>query len=88
MLNTKAKWNVKCLEKTDQETSEKYIALTLSGAGRLIDLKRCQGRPGVQYLGEIPNIKDDAVDILNFIPYYFRANRKGNGQMRVGIRHI
>jgi hypothetical protein len=88
LLNTKAKWNVRCLEKTDPETSEKYIALTLSGAGLLIDLKRCQGRPGLQYSNEIPNIENDAVEILNFIPYYFRANRNGNGQMRVGIRHI
>lgn len=28
----------------------------------------------------------DTVRALNFVPYYFRANRAGKGHMRVGLR--
>lgn len=30
--------------------------------------------------------KSEPLDLLHFVPYYFRANRKGKGHMRVGLR--
>lgn len=30
----------------------------------------------------------EAIPALNFVPYFFRANRPGNGQMRVGLQSV
>jgi hypothetical protein len=41
--------------------------------------------PG-QPLSAVESLQRGQVDVLRFIPYYFRANRGGKGQMRVGLR--
>lgn len=33
-----------------------------------------------------PRQVESTVQDLNFIPFYFRANRGGTGQMRVGLK--
>ncbi|TKX21417.1 beta-L-arabinofuranosidase-like protein 1 [Elsinoe australis] len=35
---------------------------------------------------EVKTAEGKKVDRLNFVPYYFRANREGRGHMRVGIK--
>lgn len=32
--------------------------------------------------------KSEVLPVLRFVPYYFRANRGGKGQMRVGLKRI
>jgi hypothetical protein len=37
---------------------------------------------------ESPSTNDGELGDLVFIPFYFRANRNGRGQMRVGLRRL
>lgn len=76
---------------------EDYIALKMQGGAVLRRLEESKGpeaptekavEVGWEVFGEEKEdiVFDDLVEELNFIPYYFRANRGGRGQMRVGLR--
>jgi uncharacterized protein len=87
--------------KTDENTGEKYVAVTasliqmLEGGGwtsrgsDFIDVEeRVSGDgtgPGVR-TERIQILEGSAGSELTFVPFYYRANRKGKGMMRVGLR--
>jgi uncharacterized protein len=74
---------------TDRDSGDTYMALKVGrGGASLIDLSGMRNGHGVA-VDEIDRIGghgSKAIEELNFVPYYFRANRGGNGMMRVGLR--
>jgi len=74
----------------DDITGDSFIALNLhSGATTLSGKENTSFSPGpgvdaVALQAKIS--QSEPVDVLRFVPYYFRANRKGKGHMRVGLR--
>lgn len=67
-----------------EQEGESYIALKTAGYTRSVD--QWKGKP----LGEEPGASSLSFDFVTkidliFVPYYFRANRGGNGHMRVGL---
>jgi uncharacterized protein len=85
--------------KVEAETGEEYVALT---AQYTAQLRRIQTIPTFTSIpltegntsgrSTLCNGTHDdhgtgsVMELLRFIPYYFRANRGGRGQMRVGLR--
>lgn len=73
---------------TDEITGDFYKALTVSKGASILDVDEIHARPGVE-VGPSENgtqLQESLMDELNFVPYYFRANRGGRGQARVGLR--
>ena len=71
----------------DKNTGEDYVAITAKGAARQRAAEQFQiGGPGFETRKAQEPVSDDAKD-LHFVPYYFRANRGGKGQMRVGLSY-
>jgi hypothetical protein len=71
-------------------TGDSFVALDLhSGATTLAgseDTSHSMG-PGIDAVALQEIIaRSEPLDVLRFVPYYFRANRKGKGHMRVGLR--
>ena len=72
--------------KTDDETGETYVMLTASGSFAFLDLSSGpKPYPGLD-CDPADAQTGQTVDQLHFVPYYYRANRKGRGHMRVGLR--
>jgi uncharacterized protein len=73
---------------TDKETNDTYVALKISKSASLMNLDTLHASPdvAVKKLNDITRADAKIIDELNFVPYYFRANRGGQGQMRVGLR--
>jgi uncharacterized protein len=69
----------------DESTGESYFSLTAKSAGTLLDPEK-QNILSSRLLDE-DLMHEDAKD-LRFIPFYYRANRGGTGQMRVGLRRL
>jgi uncharacterized protein len=72
-------------EVQDPMTKEKYVAITASCKDHpsLLDIK-----PSAESWNlEARRAIRDSPSELHFIPFYFRANRGGRGQMRVGLRN-
>ncbi|KAK3684591.1 hypothetical protein LTR37_020122 [Vermiconidia calcicola] len=67
----------------DDASGDSFVGLTVSDGASAIDLQKLQASPAVdaQASQHATPIKE-----LQFVPYYFRANRGGKGQMRVGLR--
>jgi DUF1680 family protein len=75
-------------QKTDKETEETYIALSVDGAAcsfLQLDSDRGEDGPGMKEKG-VGAGDEGSVPKLNFVPFYYRGNRKGRGMMRVGLR--
>ena len=74
-------------EITDATTGDRYVALTLNGGARQLDMTKIRPGPMVD-AKELQSILEASKPIpkLNFVPYYFRANRGGKGHMRVGLK--
>jgi hypothetical protein len=70
---------------TDQETGETYVAIIAKDAGSLVDIDSYHADPSMPASSTRDHTKDGK-KTLNFIPFYFRANRGGKGHMRVGLR--
>jgi uncharacterized protein len=69
----------------DESTGEEYISLVAKGAGTFVNPENhsvLSPEPS-----EDRDLSKAAVD-LHFIPFYYRANRGGTGQMRVGLRRL
>ena len=61
------------------------VFLRAKGAGRQIVLPK-EDQPSLTELGEDMQFSEEKLDLI-FVPYYYRANRKGgNGQVRVSIK--
>lgn len=72
----------------DEITGERYVALNVKGGISFLDVSE-PSKPGVAGTAITADAGDGVargVRQLNFVPYYFRANRGGGGQMRVGLR--
>jgi len=64
--------------------SEPFVGLKLHHAASFLRIQ--DSTPPALGLDDIREESSQHVKELNFIPYALRANRGGNGQMRVGIR--
>ena len=72
--------------KKDKDTEEQYIEIVAdSGAftQNTLEISTSSEMPGQT----VPTLEPLHRN-LTFIPYYFRANRGGNGQMRVGLHRF
>ena len=72
----------------DKVTGDTYVALTVAKGASLLKTDRINAHPGVEIgpLDGVAQSDDSVIDELNFVPYYFRANRGGRGHARVGLR--
>jgi DUF1680 family protein len=71
----------------DKTTNDHYVAVTLKNGAKKIDGQKLKAYPALEADGFDQIVKGaDVVSELNFVPYYFRANRKGKGHMRVGLK--
>lgn len=67
--------------RVDEASGEEYVALRTKGWQRLLPRGHSGGEPGFQAAKETYGQERELV----LVPYYFRANRGGKGQMRVGL---
>lgn len=73
----------------ENNTGDSFVALDLhSGATSLAGQETpVSAGPGVDAVVLRDRIgRSEPLELLRFVPYYFRANRKGKGHMRVGLR--
>ncbi|KAK5062705.1 hypothetical protein LTR84_004779 [Exophiala bonariae] len=73
---------------TDETTGDSYTALTITNGARILDVDRINAQPGLD-VGDLQSeegSQSGVLDELKFVPYYFRANRGGSGQARVGLK--
>lgn len=72
-----------------QATGDTYVALKVVKGASFLQPDSIRAQPGVDIDGrgkeQTPN-DSPVLDELNFIPFYFRANRGGKGHARVGLR--
>ncbi|USW49012.1 hypothetical protein Slin15195_G023310 [Septoria linicola] len=74
-------------EVADESTGDKYIALTLQNGARRLNTTRINSAPLIDAKELQSSLESsNAIAKLNFVPYYFRANRGGKGHMRVGLK--
>lgn len=76
--------NAAIKEEEKESLGEKFVGLCVQGGKRRLETwstKESGLEPGSS---TVPSPQGDEVDLV-FIPYYFRANRGGNGNMRVGL---
>ena len=91
---TIAKASITETQIVDPQTNEQYVELTAHDSAILRNEKASSPSITISYadVGKEPyatgvdSAEKTLIPKLNFIPYYFRANRGGNGQMRVGLR--
>ena len=69
----------------DDSTGESYVSLVAKSAGTFVNSASHNILSAVQSDDTVPSTP--VVD-LHFIPFYYRANRGGTGQMRVGLRKL
>ncbi|KAI5254632.1 DUF1680-domain-containing protein [Aureobasidium subglaciale] len=65
------------------DMGDSYVALTVTKGASLLDASAREATP---FLSEDGLMAGKALQDLTFVPYYFRANRGGRGQMRVGLK--
>ncbi|KAG7412041.1 Non-reducing end beta-L-arabinofuranosidase [Fusarium oxysporum f. sp. rapae] len=71
-----------CISGTDEE----YIALRTSCWWRSSKYDETVSTPGFVVEGKGSGFDDEREGV--FVPYYLRANRGGNGHMKVGLHHV
>ena len=77
-------------EVQDESTGDKYIGLTVEKDASIMEVEEKAFNPGMdagvltEKLGEAQ--KNNGIDKLVFVPYFFRGNRGGKGMSRVGLR--
>jgi len=70
---------------TEQTTGDYYVGLTVEGASRL-KARQISGLPWFEESSDNADSGQSETENLHLVPYYFRANRGGRGQMRVGFK--
>lgn len=81
--------NCKIVERPikDPNSGDEFVGLTVKDRAFKANLGALWPTPTIDQRDlECVMQQSEAVDELHFIPYYFRANRCGRGQMRVGLR--
>lgn len=74
----------------DEITGDDYVALDLiHGAKSVSPIDNAVSGPSIETT-QFQSVCDKSavLPVLRFVPYYFRANRKGKGQMRVGLKRL
>ncbi|KAG9958708.1 DUF1680-domain-containing protein, partial [Aureobasidium melanogenum] len=66
-----------------QSLGDSFVALTVTQGASLLDTNAFEETP---FLRDNGISKGQPLRKLDFIPYYFRANRGGKGHMRVGLK--
>ena len=88
-VDSKAQVQEQVVENEDL-TGDSFVALDVhSGATALVgkEVTSPSIGPGVDAIALQETIaRSEPLNVLRFVPYYFRANRKGKGHMRVGLR--
>lgn len=88
-VDPKAQIQERVVENEDL-TGDSFVALDVhSGATALVgkEVTSPSIGPGVDAIALQETIaRSEPLNVLRFVPYYFRANRKGKGHMRVGLR--
>ncbi|KAF2014206.1 glycoside hydrolase family 127 protein [Aaosphaeria arxii CBS 175.79] len=70
----------------DRSTGDEYIALRVENGVSLFKAGAVSGPSTEVKQSKAMRDQGEIVEKLNFVPYFFRASRGGNGQSRVGIR--
>lgn len=81
LLNPASKIAEKVVQ--DQNLGESYVALTVTHGASLLDTTSFEETP---FLRDNGVAQGKQLPKLDFVPYYFRANRGGKGHMRVGLK--
>lgn len=68
---------------SDQGTGDQFVSLTVMEGVSTVPIDQIKGMPWMNVDGKDGS---NAPKDLQLIPYYFRANRGGRGQMRVGMK--
>lgn len=67
----------------NQDLGDSYVALTVTRGASLLDTGAFNPTP---FLRDNGVGEGKPLSKLEFVPYYFRANRGGRGHMRVGLK--
>ena len=72
----------------DPATKDTYVALTVVKGASVLKTESIRAAPEVEVkdLDKALQCEATILEELNLVPYYFRANRGGRGQARVGLR--
>ena len=73
---------------TDKDTGDTYVALKVVKGASVMNMDALLASPDVaiEELNKATGADAKVIEDLKFVPYYFRANRGGRGQMRVGLK--
>lgn len=66
--------------------TDEYIAIVVENGAKFLDLSPWNGTLTAASNDTFAHGKSGRRETLRFIPYFYRANRGGKGQMRVGLR--
>lgn len=69
-------------------TGDEYVGLRVVQGAKTVDIDQSGFRPAAE-IGSFRSTEacgGGTIDALRFVPYFFRANRAGRGQSRVGLR--
>jgi hypothetical protein len=73
----------------DDESGDRFIGLTITSGAFNMDTQDLQELPtNDATVVQSTMDRSHAVGELYLIPYYFRGNRGGKGQMRVGLKPL
>ena len=68
-------------------TGDQFVSLTITDGVSTLPMEQIGGMPWMSpRSGSDEKRAPSASKDLKLVPYYFRANRGGRGQMRVGMR--
>lgn len=72
----------------DQTTGDQFVSLTITEGISTVPIERVGSMPWMDVEKDSSGSKPNGANAkdLKLIPYYFRANRGGRGQMRVGMK--
>jgi uncharacterized protein len=70
------------LSEPNRAKTDEYIAIVVENGAKFLDLSPWNGTLTAAFA----HAKNGRRKTLRFIPYFYRANRGGKGQMRVGLR--
>jgi DUF1680 family protein len=80
---------VSCKKQPSEPSTAKgdeYIAIVVENGAKFLDLSSWNDTLTAASSDIFAHIKSERRETLRFIPYFYRANRGGKGQMRVGLR--
>jgi len=73
---------------TDKESGDTCVALNVVNGASILDVGSLTALPDVPVgkFDQATGLNAEIINELEFVPYYFRANRGGRGQMRIVLR--